>query len=222
MNQLKTAIVVGATGATGSNLVTQLLDHPAYQKVVVLARRPLSFEHKNLIAHTIDFDQPEQWRSFVQGDELFSALGSTLKLAGGKTQQHKIDYGYQLSMAQAAKQNGVDKLILVSSPNANSASASFYLGMKGELDDAVTALHFAQCILIKPSIIDAERPEGRLGEKMGSIFLHKATDWLRPLRKYRPISAAQLATACINSAQQSFSENPVNIELDALFEYLKL
>jgi len=218
MTQAKTAIVVGATGATGSQIVSQLLDHPRYQRVITLARRPLAIEHEKLVTHTIDFDHPGEWQSLVQGDELFSALGSTMKLAGSKAKQHKIDYGYQLNVAQAARQNGVNKLILVSSPNANSGSSNFYLRLKGELDDAVAALDFEQCVLIKPSIIDAERPEGRPGEKIGSVILHATTSWLSPLRKYRPISATQLASACINAAQKEFTENPQSIELDALFE----
>lgn len=220
MNSLKTALVIGATGATGSELVKQLLDHPSYQHVITFARRPLGYQHDKLIAHTIDFNQPEQWQSLIQGDELFSAMGSTLKLAGSKDQQHKIDYGYQFCAAQIAKQNGVSKLVLVSSPNANSRSASFYLRMKGELDNAVSALRFDQCILIKPSIIDAERPEGRLGEKMGSALLHTLTKWVSPLHKYRPISAKQLATAIISSAQKEYIKTPHSIEFNELFELL--
>lgn len=216
----KTAIVVGATGGTGKHLVKQLLDHESYQQVVVLARRALDFEHQKLSVHVIDFDQTDSWRDFVRGDELFSALGTTLKLAGSKRAQYKVDYGYQLAAATAARQNGVNKIVLVSSPNANAKSLSFYLKMKGELDDAVGELEFEKCVLIKPSIIEAERPEGRPGEKIAGALMKQFFVRIGPLRKYRPISGEQLATAMINIAQEPFAENLAEIELGDLFNYL--
>ena len=215
----KTAVVVGATGATGSHLVSQLLAHPSYSKVVVLARRELQIRHDKLTTHIIDFDQPDTWQQLVVGDELYSALGTTLKLAGSKQAQYKVDVTYQLNVAKAAKANGVSKLLLVSSPNANAKSASFYLKMKGELDDAVKSLGFDQCVLIKPSIILGHRPEGRPGEKIGGMVLSSLTSVILPLRKYRPISAEQLATAMLNIAQQDIHRAILEVELGDLFKF---
>ena len=216
----KTAIIVGATGATGSHLVKLLLAHDSYNKVVVLARRELAVRHDKLTTHIIDFDQPDNWRQLVVGDELYSALGTTLKLAGSKQAQYKVDVTYQLAVAKAAKANGVKKLLLVSSPNANAKSASFYLKMKGELDDAVKSLGFGQCVLIKPSIILGHRPEGRPGEKIGGAILSSLTSVILPLRKYRPISAQQLATAMINIAQQDIEKAFLEVELGELFKHI--
>ena len=111
----RTAIVIGATGLVGHELVQQLLQDQRFVRVVVLGRRNSGFVHARLEEHLISFDQPEQWRHLVKGDVLFSALGTTLKTAGSKEAQYKVDHTYQLEVAKAAAANGVPVYVLVSS-----------------------------------------------------------------------------------------------------------
>ena len=109
------ALVIGATGAVGMDLVEQLLKDDAFERVTVFVRRPLAVENPKLTVHIIDFDHPEQWRELLQGDVLFSCLGTTIKAAGSQEAQWKVDYTYQYEAAKAARENGVEAYALVSS-----------------------------------------------------------------------------------------------------------
>lgn len=157
------AIVIGATGAVGKELVRALLDDARYTEVAVFVRRDPGVTHSKLTAHVINFEQPDTWRALVTGDVLFSALGTSLKQAGSKEAQRRIDYDYQHMFAEAAHANGVPHLVLLSSLGADSRSSIFYLRLKGELDDAVQSLGFDTVHIVRPpSLI---RPEAkRLGE----------------------------------------------------------
>ena len=157
------AIVIGATGAVGKKLVRALLDDARYTEVAVFVRRAPGVTHSKLTAHVINFEQPDTWRALVTGDVLFSALGTSLKQAGSKEAQRRIDYDYQHMFAEAAHANGVPHLVLLSSLGADSRSSIFYLRLKGELDDAVQRLGFDTVHIVRPpSLI---RPEAkRLGE----------------------------------------------------------
>ena len=90
-----TAIVIGATGLVGSELVQQLLDDERFSLVKIFVRRSFGKQHPKLEEHIIDFDKIHEWGHLVSGDVLFSALGTTLKQAGGKEAQYRIDYNYQ-------------------------------------------------------------------------------------------------------------------------------
>ena len=157
------AIVIGATGTVGKELVRALLDDARYTEVAVFVRRDPGVTHPKLTAHVINFEQPDTWRALVTGDVLFSALGTSLKQAGSKEAQRRIDYDYQYMFAEAAHANGVPHLVLLSSLGADSRSSIFYLRLKGELDDAVQRLGFDTVHIVRPpSLI---RPEAkRLGE----------------------------------------------------------
>lgn len=157
------AIVIGATGAVGKELVRALLDDAHYTEVSVFVRRDPGVTHPKLTAHVINFEQPDTWRALVTGDVLFSALGTSLKQAGSKEAQRRIDYDFQYMFAEAAHANGVPHLVLLSSLGADSRSSIFYLRLKGELDDAVQRLGFDTVHIVRPpSLI---RPEAkRLGE----------------------------------------------------------
>src|SRR5690606_10772270 len=98
--------------------------------------RSLDIRHEKLHVHVIDFDKPEQWERLVDGDVLFSCLGTTLKAAGSKEAQWNVDYGYQYAFAKAARNNGVNSYVLVSASNASPSSPFFYAKMKGKLEEA--------------------------------------------------------------------------------------
>ena len=157
------AIVIGATGAVGKELVRALLDDARYTEVAVFVRRDPGVTHSKLTAHVINFEQPDTWRALVTGDVLFSALGTSLKQAGSKEAQRRIDYDYQYMFAEAAHANGVPHLVLLSSLGADGRSSIFYLRLKGELDDAVQRPGFDTVHIVRPPILI--RPEAkRLGE----------------------------------------------------------
>ena len=167
-----TALVIGATGATGTELVNQLIKDNQYTSVVVFSRRPLLISHARLTSHIVDFDNPQAWAHLVKGDVLFSALATTLKHAGSQKEQYKIDYTYQYQTAATAAAKGVAKYVLVSAMGANAKSWLFYPRIKGELDNAVAALSFKQIHIFRPGYLLRQPDKIRSMEKLGIAIIH--------------------------------------------------
>ena len=200
----KTAILIGATGLVGSHLLQVLLEDNRYDSVLVFHRRSTGISHPKLTEHIIDFDEPEKWKRLVTGDHLFSALGTTLKKAGSKDAQYKIDYTYQFEAAEIASDSGISGYVLVSSLGADEDSNSFYTRIKGELDEAVQKLNFETTLILRPSFLDGNRDEFRLGERIG-IVAAKVLCKIPGLKKYHPIKAHSVAQSMVAGLNKNIS-----------------
>ena len=193
----KTALVIGATGLVGRCLVDKLIADERFEKVLAFVRRSTGKQNRKLEEHPIDFDRPEPWQDRVKGDVLFSALGTTLRKAGSKEAQYKIDYTYQYNTARAAAENGVPQYVLVSSAGASPRSRIFYSRMKGELEEAVKHLPFQHISIIQPGMLAGKREEFRLGERIALPLLN-VLHRVPGLGAYKPIDACLVAQAMIN------------------------
>lgn len=192
----KTALLLGATGLVGGHLLQQLLESPHYAHVVAFVRRPLEVQHPKLRQEILDFDNPDAAK--IKGDDLFCALGTTLRKAGSKEAQYRIDCTYPFEIGKIARQNGARQYLLVSSVGADAASSNFYLKTKGELEEKIRGLGYENFVSARPSFLLGERSEFRLGEKIG-IVLAKVFAPLIP-RRYRGIEAEKVARALIRLA----------------------
>ncbi|MXS72777.1 NAD(P)H-binding protein [Flavobacteriaceae bacterium W22] len=193
------ALVIGATGATGKDLVQQLLLDNDFNEVNVFVRKPLNIYNDKLKTHVIDFEKPEEWKNLVDGDVAFSCLGTTLKDAGSKEAQRKVDVDYQYEFAKVAKENNVEDYILVSSYGADPKSKIFYSRMKGELEQAVRNLHFNKITIFKPGMLERKDSE-RTGEVLGSRII-KFANKLGLFESQKPLPTAVLAKAMINASK---------------------
>ena len=189
------ALVIGATGAVGMDLVEQLLKDDAFERVTVFVRRPLAVENPKLTVHIIDFDHPEEWQKLLQGDVLFSCLGTTIKAAGSQEAQWKVDYTYQYEAAKAACANGVEAYALVSSIGASPKVKFFYTRMKGELEEAVKKLGFPACFILQPPSL-VRKGSDRFGEKAGVVAL-RAFNAIGLMRAYKPMPTEEVAAAMV-------------------------
>jgi len=194
----KTAIILGATGLVGSHITELLLKDKRYSLVKIFHRRSTGINHKKLEEHIIDFDSLNSWKELLTGDELYSAMGTTIKKAGSKDIQYKIDVTYPLKAAEAAAENGVKKYSLVSSAGADKNSRLFYPRIKGELEEAVKDLSFDLLSIMRPSVLDGDRNENRMGETFG-IMAMNILGKIPGVSKYRPIHARTVAKGMINS-----------------------
>ena len=185
------ALIIGATGATGKDLVTLLLNDDTYTEVHCFVRKPLALTHPKLHAHVVDFDTPEAWADLLQGDVAFSCLGTTLAVAGTKEAQWRVDYDYQYAFAEHCKNNGVPTFVLISAAGATAQSKLFYNRMKGQLEDAVKALDFSCLLIFQPSILIRSNSD-RSGENF-TVKVFKFLNKLGSLKRYRPMPTNVLA-----------------------------
>lgn len=193
------ALVIGATGATGKDLVNQLLNDKDFEEVDIFVRKPVNIQNDRLNVHVVNFEKPEEWKGMVKGDVAFSCLGTTLKDAGSKEAQRKVDFDYQYEFAKAAKENDVEDYVLVSAYGANPKSKIFYSKMKGELEEAVKQLHFNKITIFKPGMLERKNSE-RTGEVLGSRII-KFANKLGLLESQTPLPTDILAKAMINSSK---------------------
>ena len=193
------ALVLGATGAIGKDLVSQLLQDEAFDRVDIFVRREVPASSDKLVVHVVDFDHPEQWAGELTGDVLFSTLGTTIRAAGSQSAQWKVDYTYQLQAAQSARKNGVPVYALVSSVGADAKSRIFYSKMKGALDRDVQALGFEGCFILRPPSL-IRKGSDRLGEKIGVVAL-RAFNAIGLMRNFTPMPTEAVAAAMIRLAK---------------------
>ena len=198
---MKTALLLGASGLVGGHLLDQLLDDPRYGTVVALVRRPLDRQHPKLRQEILDFDHPNPAK--VQGDDLFSALGTTIRKAGSKEAQYRIDCTYPYEIGKIARSNGVRQYLLVSSVGADAGSSNFYLRTKGDLEEKIRSLGFDTFVSARPSFLLGKRSEFRLGERIG-IALARVFAFLIP-KRYRGVQAATVAAVLIERANAGLS-----------------
>lgn len=194
------AIVIGATGATGKDIVCQLLDDSLFDEVHIFVRRNVFTEHSKLHVHIVDFQKMDEWKDELNGDVLFSALGTTLKQAGSQKAQWKIDYTYQYDVAKAAHEKGVETMVLVSSAWADARSKVFYTRMKGQLEEDVRKLGFCSLTIVRPPSL-IRKDSDRFGEKI-SVKLLQGLNTLGLLKSIRPMPTSQVAHAMIVKAKQ--------------------
>lgn len=209
------ALVIGATGATGKELVNLLLENNDYEAVSIFVRRPTGKSHLKLTEHVVDFSNINSFQSAITGDVLFSCLGTTLKDAGSKEKQWKIDYDIPADFAAAAKQNNVKSLVLVSSYGASAKSNVYYSMMKGKLEDYLKELHFSQYIIFRPGPLIRENTD-RLGEKI-SVKVIKFLNAVGLFKNLKPITTTFLAEK-LAKAPKAISEGTTILELSQIIE----
>lgn len=210
------ALIIGATGATGKDLVSNLLNDPYYTEVVTFVRRHSGMSHSKLSEVLTDFDNLEQVAGQISGDVLFSCLGTTLKAAGSKDKQWHIDYEIPFKFAEIAKRNDLSKVILLSAYGASATSKVFYSKIKGKLEKDIDGLAFDQYIIFKPGML-LRKDTDRLGERiMGGALNFLNSFGL--IRKFRPLPTLLLAEK-LAKAPKVLSDGKHVIELDKIFKF---
>ncbi len=205
---MKTAIILGSSGIVGTALLQQLITDEAYSKIKILVRKPSEIKHPKIEEIIVDFKNINSYQHLVVGDILFSCMGTTLKNAKSKAAQYEVDFTYQFQTAKAAAENGVKTYVLISSIGASAKSSTFYLRMKGELEEAVKPLPFQQINIARPGPLGGNRKEFRISEVLSFPIL-KFFNGLGLFKKYRIIDVEIVAKAMMNSTKQN--ENKWNV-----------
>lgn len=189
-------LLAGASGLVGRAILHGLLADDTVLAVHVLARRALGSSHSKLTVHVVDFTQLPPLPAL---DEVYLALGTTIRAAGSQSAFRAVDLDANLAVARAGLAGGARRLGLVSAIGADARSRIFYNRIKGELEDALQALGFDGLVVARPSLLTGERETlgqpVRAGERVGAVL----AGILKPLipRRYRAIAAADVAAALL-------------------------
>jgi len=214
----RTALLIGATGLVGKELLQILLDAEEYRKVTILVRRPLEVQHEKLDIKVIDFEEMDANLPFSI-DDVYCCIGTTIKVAKTKEQFKKVDYHYPMTLAKIMKKQGAKTFSVISTMGANVKSKIFYSRTKGELEKDLTKLHFSHLYIFRPSLLVGEREQFRLGEKIGEVALRILRPiLLGPFKKYRSIHAKQVAFAMYKTVVSKREGEVVVIESDEMSE----
>jgi uncharacterized protein YbjT (DUF2867 family) len=204
------AVVAGATGLIGKELVQLLISEPAYVAVTLLVRRPTGITHPKIYEKILDFDNLEQAGIDLTGADVFCTLGTTIKKAGTQEAFRQVDYTYPLTLGRMAKTRGAKQFLIVTSMGASSSSRFFYNRVKGDIEEALRNLDLPALQIFRPSLLLGNRKEIRIGERIASAVSGILSPlFLGPLRKYCPIQAHAVAKTMINAAQN----NPAGIQV---------
>jgi uncharacterized protein YbjT (DUF2867 family) len=199
----KTALIAGATGLIGKELLQFLINGNEYDKVVAVVRRSVEISHPKLEERIVDFDHLDQYNEIFAVDDVFCALGTTIKKAKTKEAMWKIDVDYPVAIARLASSQGAKKFLLVSSMNANPDSPIFYSKMKGKLEEEIKQISFETTAIFRPSLLLGERNEFRLGESTAAAIFTKMPFLFKgPFKKYKAIEGRTVASAMYQAAQK--------------------
>jgi uncharacterized protein YbjT (DUF2867 family) len=199
----KTVALLGASGLVGGFCLRAALADQAIGRVVLFSRRELSVAFDpRLSQRTLSLDKLER-KDFDGIEDIFCALGTTIRKAGSQAAFRRVDLEYPLAAAQAAAQAGARQFLLVSSVGADPSSRSFYLRTKGELEQELDKLGFGALHIFRPSLLLGRREEFRLGERV-MIPLAPALNlfMMGGLKRYRAISAARVGKAMVAAAKR--------------------
>lgn len=210
------ALIIGATGATGKELVNILIQDKDYTEVVLFVRRSIGIVHPKLSEILTDFDMLENVSEFITGNVLFSCLGTTRKAAGSREKQWHIDYEIPLRFAEIAKRKRVYRTVLLSAYGASTKSKVFYSRIKGELEENIACLAFDSFIVFRPGVL-LRKDTDRAGERV-SISVLRFLNSIGLLRKFRPLPASILAEKLARAPKVLAAGKHV-IELDKIFGF---
>jgi uncharacterized protein YbjT (DUF2867 family) len=193
----------GASGLIGKSILEILVHDAHFNKINVITRRPFNSTNKKVVVHIIDFSDTKMISKIIQESSLvFASIGTTQKkVKGDKEAYRKIDYDIIINIAKACKENSVKNFLFVSSSGADTNNKSFYLALKGEIEDSIIKLKLPSTSIFRPSLLLGKRNENRFGERVAQLII-PLMSFVMP-SKYKPIDAKYVASAMVNISKKT-------------------
>ena len=205
------AVVTGATGLIGKELVEILLQDDNYKKVISAVRRPTGLTHSKYQEVEVDFEKLADYQKKLKGDHYFCCLGTTIKVAKTKENFRKVDYVYPYEFAKIALAHKAKSYSIVTAIGANAKSMVFYSRTKGEVEEAINGLGLPALNIYRPSFLKGTRPEDRPGEKLGLAVFDGISFLMQgPLKQYRVIEGRVVAQVMATEALGFSGTNYIN------------
>ena len=205
---MKIALLFGASGLVGSHLLNQLITNNNYSKIKLFVRSAIDLNDPKIEIIQTDFNNLENHREDIKGDDCFFCIGTTKKNSPDKNEYKRVELEVPKQIAQIAKSNFVNSFVFVSSGYADPKSSGDYLKFKGEVEEELKKLNFPKLGVMRPSFLLGDRKEKRVGEKIG-IFIFKLISplLLGPLKKMKPIHSEIVARSMIKVANEDLQKN---------------
>ena len=217
------ALIVGATGAVGSELLKLCLESDTYSRVTVIARRPAATDHAKLHWIEAEFDALGNLPpvSGLADGDAFCCLGTTIKAAGSEAAFRQVDYDYVVNAARFAKACDVSHFSMVTAMGANPRSRVFYSRTKGEVEAAIIEEDFPSLHIFRPSLLTGDRAEFRLKEEISKWAMSLMTPLFKVgLRRLKPVEISRVARALHLSADRDrMTGSPRIYENDEILTY---
>lgn len=192
------AIIAGGTGLVGQYVIQYLLEDDFFEKVYILNRRSIHYDHPKAHEILTGFENIEESLVGIRPTHAFCCLGTTIKKAGSKEAFRKVDHDYVLNFAKTVKSLGCNNFNVVTAMGTNSGSLIFYNQVKYEVSQALEQMNFAQLNIIQPSLLLGERADNRLGEDIAQKFFNVTKRmWIGPLKNLAGIQGSQVARAMV-------------------------
>ncbi|MFS1511007.1 oxidoreductase [Chengkuizengella sp. SCS-71B] len=198
----RSALIAGASGLVGSELLTYLLESNEYHSVTAIVRKSLHIKHPKLKQVIVDFEQLNKDEQIFKVDDVFCCLGTTIKKAKTQETMTRIDVEYPLQIAKLSNKMGARQFLVISAMQANPSSLTFYSRIKGRLEQELQNIGFETLHIFRPSLLIGDRKEFRFGEKTAEILFNALFFiFIGPLKKYRAIHATTVAQGMLNAAK---------------------
>lgn len=202
----KTVGVIGATGLIGSTLVALLKEDAGFETIRLIVRRLVSDADPKIVMKLVNFEDYESLKLAIDGcSAVFCAVGTTQKkVQGDKIAYRKADYDIPVNAARACLETKVAHYLLVSSVGANANSATFYLRLKGEVEEAVQKFPIPSISIFRPSVLLGDRKEFRLGERIGQSGMKIFSPFLKgKWSRYKAVHAEDVAGAMLQASKNN-------------------
>ena len=196
----KVALIVGATGLIGGQLLELLLADDRYSKVTALSRKPLLINHSKLDNVVVDFNRLSEYFDRLSADDVFCCLGTTMKQAGSPEAFRKVDFEYPLEIAKITKGLGAKQFLIITALGASKKSSFYYNKVKGEVEEAIGNQGFESYHIFRPSFLQGKRIESRAGEEATKVFF-SIFGFLVP-KKFKAIDSNKVARAMLMKAKE--------------------
>jgi uncharacterized protein YbjT (DUF2867 family) len=200
-----TAVVIGATGLTGSLLVEELIKDSDFKTVRTLVRTPADINHPKLEQRIVNFnDLNDYTQKLGEGDIIFCCIGTTQKkVHKDKNAYKKVDYDIPVNTADIGIAKGFKQFLIVSAIGANENSSNFYLSLKGKTENKIKQFPYVGIGIFQPSILNGNRKENRIVERIAQTAMDLLSFLLLgPLKKFRAIGANNVAKAMLQASKK--------------------
>jgi uncharacterized protein YbjT (DUF2867 family) len=215
----RSAVLLGASGLVGGQLLRLLAETPSYSAVTLLTRRPLGLDGGKVSEAVIDFERPESLRSYLAVDDVFCCLGTTMKKAGSREAFRKVDLEAPVAVARAARAAKARQFLVVTAVGADPKSRVFYNRVKGEAEEALRVEFPYGLKIFRPSMLVGERAESRPAERVAMAVMRATRPvFVGGLARYRAIEAADVARAMLRAATRESGIGVQVYEGERLFD----